>query len=671
MPVGYTDIVGKFTRAVVDGPDSDRDPDRIPIEGLQFEFAVDLKPAIARDTVAKETVYLDPIPATTDANGVLIGPDGLPGIRLTASDSPDLEPNGWTYTVTTKGAGLPTVKTTFVTESGKTLDFSDIVAVPPNPGNQIPAWTAVVSQATTAAAEATEAKTVAVAAAESVQRDQPNGVAPLGADAKIPDAKLPARLADSALTAKIGEAISARLGAVSADDVFRALDMADPSRIVVACAGDSTGDSSIEWFARAWRTRMALTWPRRQAEYRQWVVANTAYDPAVQWQAGGTPARPEVPGTPTPDQDTFLDTFTRSVTDLAGTAPEYGAGSFAATSGTWSADGSAAVRIGSGSSVLLGRTTGKQTPDGVWRARVSADWSQGGTTTFRGAAAAQSQNHLQIALAPLTSAAQAKLQKNIAGTVTDLATFPADVIPLSVTALDLEIKIEGTSVTASVNGVQVTGVLSSSDVSTLTNALYIGVATALIGLRIDRMQATGVKIAGGSPAVPAVPADGGPLVAYNASVAGSTAEKQIEYLDQMFPERPDLLFINHGHNYVSTVTTEQYLESIDALVAAVRQKYDSQIPVVVLSQNPRFAPAPRVEQHRTRQIALRAHALNNGWGYIPSFEAFLAQPDGGVSFVHTDGVHPTGVADDMIPTGAKLQAETASGWLRSWSKLPD
>lgn len=203
MPVGYTDIVGKFTRAVVDGPDSDRDPDRIPIEGLQFEFVVDLKPAVAKDTAAKETVYLDPIPATTDANGVLIGPDGLPGIRLTASDSPDLDPNGWTYTVTTKGAGLPTLKTTFVTESGKTLDFSDIIAVPPSPGNQIPAWTAVVSQATSAAAVATEAKEEAIAAAESVQRDQPNGVAPIGADKKIPEPNLPTRLSEAGLSATI------------------------------------------------------------------------------------------------------------------------------------------------------------------------------------------------------------------------------------------------------------------------------------------------------------------------------------------------------------------------------------------------------------------------------------------------------------------------------------
>lgn len=201
MPVGYTDIVGKFTRAVVDGPDSDRDPDRIPIEGLQFEFVVDLKPAIARDTVAKETVYLEPIPATTDENGILIGPDGLPGIRLTASDSPDLEPNGWTYTVTTKGAGLPTVKTTFVTESGKTLDFSEIIAVPPNPGNQIPAWTAVVSQATSAATVATEAKEEAVAAAESVQRDQPGGVAPLDGSKKIPEPNLPERLTPAGLSA--------------------------------------------------------------------------------------------------------------------------------------------------------------------------------------------------------------------------------------------------------------------------------------------------------------------------------------------------------------------------------------------------------------------------------------------------------------------------------------
>ncbi len=275
MPVGYTDIVGKFTRAVVDGPDSDRDPDRIPIEGLEFEFVVDLKPAIARDTVAKETVYLEPIPATTDANGVLIGPDGLPGIRLTASDSPDLEPNGWTYTVTTKGAGLPTVKTTFVTESGKALDFSDIVAVPPNPGNQIPAWTAVVSQATTAAAEANEAKVEAVAAAESVQRDQPNGVAPLGADAKIPDAKLPARLADSALTAKIvpGPAATAANTQRLLTKLYRGVEDANVLHI-----GTSLGNETIEYVNLFW-TQFAPRFPKHTFIIHGWdETGGAAYD---------------------------------------------------------------------------------------------------------------------------------------------------------------------------------------------------------------------------------------------------------------------------------------------------------------------------------------------------------------------------------------------------------
>lgn len=250
MPVGYTDIVGKFTRAVVDGPDSDRDPDRIPIEGLQFEFVVDLKPAVAKDTAAKETVYLDPIPATTDAAGILIGPDGLPGIRLTASDSPDLDPNGWTYTVTTKGAGLPTLKTTFVTESGKTLDFSDIIAVPPSPGNQIPAWTAVVSQATSAAAVATEAKEEAIAAAESVQRDQPNGVAPIGADKKIPEPNLPTRLSEAGLSATIAQVTATAVGgAIDEANIpgvvaFEVLGQAGKAVTGLACYGDSMTQGS-------------------------------------------------------------------------------------------------------------------------------------------------------------------------------------------------------------------------------------------------------------------------------------------------------------------------------------------------------------------------------------------------------------------------------------------
>jgi len=207
--VGFFEITGKFIIGTGDGSDPDRDPDAIPAAGLQFVFTPNLKPPIVKIPSHKITATIDPVTAATDASGVLVGPDGLPGVRLIASDDPDVIPNGWTWSVTVSGGGFPTARTTFVASAGESRDFSEIVEVPESPGNAAQIWEAVASQAVSAAVEAAEAKDAAVAAAGSVRRDAPGGVAPLDSAKRVPDVNLPARLTEANLSATIADMAAA------------------------------------------------------------------------------------------------------------------------------------------------------------------------------------------------------------------------------------------------------------------------------------------------------------------------------------------------------------------------------------------------------------------------------------------------------------------------------
>lgn len=223
--VGVCEITGTFIRGVVDGSDPDRDPDAVPLSGMQFWFTPDLKPPLMKNASAGVSIFVDPVPAATDENGVLVGPDGEPGVRLIASDDPDLNPTGWTWRVSMSGPGLPTIEQSFIAPTGGHLEFVDIIPVPANPGPQIAEWTIVSTKAQNAAGIAVEARDAAVEAAESVQRDQPGGVAPLDGSKKIPEPNLPARLTEAGLNATIG--------AVAASELER---VGSPSQVAITPA---------------------------------------------------------------------------------------------------------------------------------------------------------------------------------------------------------------------------------------------------------------------------------------------------------------------------------------------------------------------------------------------------------------------------------------------------
>lgn len=170
--VSYGTVVGRFMRAVADGPDPDRDPDGIPLEGLTLRFqpsATVFKNLTAAPPV---TIIADTIQATTDADGYVIGPDGGRGVRLLATDDPDLDPTGWTWRVTVSGPSIQSMSLSFLLPADATVDLTSVVPVPSNPGSSLPQWEVAVAATEAARDEAVLARDEAVAAAEAAEAAQ-------------------------------------------------------------------------------------------------------------------------------------------------------------------------------------------------------------------------------------------------------------------------------------------------------------------------------------------------------------------------------------------------------------------------------------------------------------------------------------------------------------------
>lgn len=145
--ISFGTVTGRFIRAVVDGVDPDRDPDGIPISGMVIRFtpsATVFKNVTADPTPV--TIVADPIAVTTNEDGVLVGPDGIPGVRLVATDDPDLNPTGWTWRVNISGAGN-TISFSFFLPTDATVDLTTLVPVPSNPGQGLEDWQVAVDRA--------------------------------------------------------------------------------------------------------------------------------------------------------------------------------------------------------------------------------------------------------------------------------------------------------------------------------------------------------------------------------------------------------------------------------------------------------------------------------------------------------------------------------------------
>lgn len=142
----------RLVQAVADDSDPGVEPQAIALAGATVTFTASVSYCRNATTAPPALIALAPVACTFDSTGQMIGPDGSQGVRLVASDDPDLNPTGWTYTARVKHPSISGIVVTFVAPSGGQIDLATVVPVPPNPGSELLAWESAV--ATAAAAQA-------------------------------------------------------------------------------------------------------------------------------------------------------------------------------------------------------------------------------------------------------------------------------------------------------------------------------------------------------------------------------------------------------------------------------------------------------------------------------------------------------------------------------------
>lgn len=184
--VGTGKVTGRFIVGIVDGADSDDEPDAIPASGtVTFTPSVPYLPDPTA-TPSPVTILHTPIVGVLDEDGVLCTPDpadplapGKPGLRLIATDDPDLSVTGWTWSVTYKLHSVGGIALTIPTHSmsmptGGTVDLTTVVKVPSSAGIGQEQAEALAAAAAAAAQEASDAAAAAAqAAAEAADAAQP------------------------------------------------------------------------------------------------------------------------------------------------------------------------------------------------------------------------------------------------------------------------------------------------------------------------------------------------------------------------------------------------------------------------------------------------------------------------------------------------------------------
>jgi hypothetical protein len=97
--VNFGTVVGQFLLAYADGSDTDQQPDGVPAKGSIFFRPSPLKILDGSSTPNPVTILPAVVECVLDESGYLLGGDATRGVRLVATDDPDLNPLNWTWTV--------------------------------------------------------------------------------------------------------------------------------------------------------------------------------------------------------------------------------------------------------------------------------------------------------------------------------------------------------------------------------------------------------------------------------------------------------------------------------------------------------------------------------------------------------------------------------------------
>ena len=133
--VNYGTVVGQFLLAYSDSSDPDPNPDGVPAKGSIFFRPSPIKLLDAGSSPNPVTILPAVVEATLDSAGYLCGYGTTRGVRLVATDDPDLNPQDWTWTVEfrlTAQDDTPVSIPSFSIElpSNTTVDLTTVSPVP-------------------------------------------------------------------------------------------------------------------------------------------------------------------------------------------------------------------------------------------------------------------------------------------------------------------------------------------------------------------------------------------------------------------------------------------------------------------------------------------------------------------------------------------------------------
>lgn len=148
-------VTGKLMYGNPDTADAGIAPDLEPVRGAGILFEPEMSPPIYDAPAAATVIYQRAVSASTDVDGNITGLlDATPDVMLPYYP-------GQTWRVTIEVPDFPIQVFSITGSPGGTVNIASVVPVPPDPGTDIIAWEAVVS-------EVTDARDEAVAAAGAI-----------------------------------------------------------------------------------------------------------------------------------------------------------------------------------------------------------------------------------------------------------------------------------------------------------------------------------------------------------------------------------------------------------------------------------------------------------------------------------------------------------------------
>jgi lysophospholipase L1-like esterase len=358
-------------------------------------------------------------------------------------------------------------------------------------------------------------------------------------------------------------------------------------------------------------------------------------------------------GTPSTGGTVFTDNLNRTAAELVGSTSS-GGQVWAGGTGAISVNGTAAVGSGTNAAAFNCGSKAIATvgdykvvttnPASAAQARMTVGATQANFSTGG--------SYVWVQLAVTTSGVpQVSVWKRISGVNTQIGATAtiAGLTASSATPQDLKVKAE-----IAIQAVTVT--LTVGGVDQVINATVTEGDTAILGtfsgVSFPANTATTFALDNITMAIPfTAGTTGDGLEIWNAAVGGTTLAHQQTNMATMYPSGThfDWLLVTGGHNH-GTQEPAAFLAVVDSFIEAFKAAHPETL-IVISSQNPQFAPATSIDAHRRRQEALRGYAMENGYEYLPVFEAFAAQPDGGASLVNSsDGIHPTVTTSTNITT---------------------